>query len=157
MMGDVYDMNILTTAELETKLQEKLDSLHTPGPFKISVDDNDVDLCPGENYAYTFFIERGWDIPTYCYARYDDEGMMSEKDAELFLQDGHMVPGQLKKSRFLLNDSGFMSVGQTDFEHALQSISQTVGASVPESTEFIQGTQPFQGWCELIIEYPEMF
>lgn len=89
LFGEVYDMNTLTTAQLQAELQKKLDSLSLPERFEINVNDNVNEYDPGDNRVYTFTIKRAWGISTYVYIGYNETGFMSSYDADLHIQQGH--------------------------------------------------------------------
>lgn len=89
VLGDVYDMETLSTSQLQAELQKKLDSLSLPERFEINVNDNVNEYDPGDNRVYTFTIKRAWGIPAFVYARYEEEGYMSSHDADLLTGNGY--------------------------------------------------------------------
>lgn len=154
LFGECYDMNGLTLELLESSLQKKIDGMNTPEPFKIHVSDNEYEVENGfdEEWCYTFFLERSWNMPAFCNIRYEEEDMMPEKDAQLFM-DG-MYRGNV--SAFLKEYANCESVKVDWFADELRDATTTAGATVPEFIEYSLGTKPHIGWAELILNYPEI-
>lgn len=155
LFGENFDMNSLATQQLEVNLQKKIDGMNTPEPFKIHVSDNEYDMGNGysDTWSYTFLLERSWNIPAFCNIRYEEEDMMPEKDAQLFM-DGHYHGGV---SQFLADYAHCYSVKVDWFADGLRDTTSTAGATVPDCIEYNLGTKPHLGWCELILNYPENF
>ena len=149
IMGKTYDMNVISLGELELDLQKQIDSLHSERVWRITVDDNLCEIEPGENFYYTFTIERGNEIPMYCYNRYDDNGYMCDSDAELLTNTP--LTGW-KVSDYMERDSRHKSINQEEFVDRFNSLCQSNGASIPK---FIELIQDYQYVLQVIIEYPE--
>lgn len=160
LFGEVYDMNTLTTAQLQAELQKKLDSLSLPERFEIHVNDNVNEYDPGDQRVYTFTIKRAWGIPAFVYARYEEEGYMSSHDADLLTGNGYngfKVSAPWRLSEFLKDFAHCDSVNQSDWMESFRKECKNLGASVPTFMEILQGSHPFNGWIQLIVEYPEKY
>ena len=160
LFGEVYDMNTLTTAQLQAELQKKLDSLSLPERFEINVSDNKAGCEPGDEIAYTFTIKRAWGIPAFVYARYEEEGYMSSHDADLLTGNGYngfKVSAPWRLSEFLKDFAHCDSVNQSDWMESFRKECKNLGASVPTFMEILQGSNPLNGWIQLIVEYPEKY
>ena len=160
VLGDVYDMETLSTSQLQTELQKKLDSLSLPDRFEINVNDNVNEYDPGDNRVYTFTIKRAWGISTYVYIGYNETGFMSSYDADLLTGNGYngfKVSTPWKLSTYMKKDSGCDSVNQSDWMKSFRKECKALGASVPTFMEIIHGERPFNGWIQLIVEYPEKY
>lgn len=153
-------MNTLTTAQLQAELQKKLDSLSLPERFEINVSDNKAGCEPGDEIAYTFTIKRAWGISTYVYIGYNETGFMSSYDADLLTGNGYngfKVSTPWKLSEYLKDSAHCDSVNQSDWIRSFKKECRALGASVPTFMEIIHGERPFNGWIQLIVEYPEKY
>ena len=160
VLGDVYDMETLSTSQLQAELQKKLDSLSLPERFEIHVNDNVNEYDPGDQRVYTFTIKRAWGISSYVYIGYNETGFMSSYDADLLTGNGYngfKVSAPWRLSEFLKDFAHCDSVNQSDWMESFRKECKNLGASVPTFMEILQGSNPFNGWIQLIVEYPEKY